>query len=297
MQNLVEELEIKLSYLFQEFKPLKYSSKEVDRLSFLVKLRLGDDINKMREVIQSMKSDIKISDVKSFTKGHKFTYKECEIVINYIPHGSSFDFFYNMSNYCLNSFLGKIVKRFDLKLTHSGLFYEEKLTIENHQSKVGDFLITDSVEKLLGFLGLNYQRFKDGFQTKEEFFNFLLESPFINTKIFSHPKKEHDFQLFIDFQNFLLENSIEKIGDKKTLSDIESYFDDVKFFEKIETLKEKERRKREAVFNFNGRLILDYFPDFDKNKLGTSMAYFKFSFGDVEKYRDFLLNNNSYSLM
>lgn len=297
MKEVIKDIDSKIGYLFVDFKYLDTFYKDSKAVSFIAKLREGDNINKMKKVLCSLKSGIEIENIQSTSRRHKFEYKDFEITIYYAPNDSSFDFFYNMSRYCIHSFVGKMVKRFGLKLNLKGLFYEQKLNIDNHHSNVGSFLVTDDAKKLFEFISLDYDKFLKGFKSKEDFFNFLIESPFINTEIFSNPKKEHNFDIFVEFQEFLLLNSIEKKGLIKSFEDIDTFFKEVSFSKNVELLKQKEFRKRTLVKKFNGRVILDYYKDFDKNKIGTSIAYFKHSFGNLENFRDFIFDNDTEAIM
>ena len=201
----------------------------------------------------------------------------------YIPRDSN--------AYGINILLGKIVKGSGIKLLEDSLVYEEKLGIENHQSTVGYVVITEFVEDLFKILQLNCEKFYDGFESQEDMFAFVASTPFFKSSEFTHPKKKYNHPIFEDFTEYLLDNKIVTQGGNIT-HDYINDFVDFDFLKEIEILKEEEKRKREAIEKFNGRVILNHYPDFDTNKIGSSMKEFKFSFGDVEEYRDFLVENS-----
>ncbi len=298
MNEFAKDIQDKIAYLFDKFKLLPSIDEENrKRFTFLAQPREGDSSHKIMSTLSYLKSGLEIQNSKSVTNGHEFWIGENKINIYYVESFENFDFFFDVSSYGINSILGKVTKRLGLKLTQTGLLYEEKLGIENHHSKVGDFMITNNAEKLFGLLKLDYNRFKQGFISKDDVFAFLATCPYLNPKIFTEPKKEHKHRIYLEFQSYLILNPISEPHKDLSFEEIDAYFEDVDFIAGVARLKEKEKRKREAVEKFNGRVILDFYPDFDKKKIGTSMGYFKYSFGNVEEYRDFLCENNTETVM
>lgn len=298
MNQFAQDIQDKIAYLFDNFKLLPSVDEENrKRFTFLAQPREGDSSHKIMSTLSHLKSGLEIQSSKAVANGHEFWIGDNKINIYYVDQSENFDFFFDVSSYGINSILGKVVKRLGLKLTQTGLLYEERLGIENHHSKVGDFKITDNAEKFFGLIKLDYKRFKEGFTSKNDVFAFLATCPYLNPKIFTEPKKEHKFLIYQEFQAYLIIHPITEPHKDLSFEEIDAYFEDIDFIAGVARLKEKEKRKREAVEKFNGRVILNYYPDFDKKKIGTSMGYFKYSFGDVEEYRDFLCENDTETVM
>lgn len=299
MNKFAKDIHDKVSHLLDGYKLLPTFGQEDERktFTFLAQPRVEDSLQKIQNTLEHLKSGIQVEQSNFVKNGHEFTLGDNKVKIIYVTNRDEFEFCFDVSSYGVNLILGKILKRLGLKLTNFGLLYEEKLGIENHQSKVGEFLITGNSEKLFSLLKLDYNTFKAGFETKDEFFTFLATCPYLNQRIFTEPKKEHKLLMHQEFQAYLIANPIAEPHKKLTFEEIDEFFDDIDFMAAIERLKEKERRKREAVEKFNGRVILDYYPDFDRKKIGTSMGYFKYSFGGVEEYRDFLAENDIDAVM
>jgi len=194
-------------------------------------------------------------------------------------------------SYGINVLLGKIIKGSGLKLIKHGVVYEEKLSIETHQSVVGNISIAKTIEVLFDILKMDVNTFKEGFKTEKEMFAFVATTPFLKSSEFTNPRKKHKHPSFESFQEYLLDNDIVTPGMNITHEHIDSCVD-FDFFERLDALKEKERVKKETITKFNGRVILDRFPDFDKKVLSKSFGTFKFSFGSIEKYREFILGNS-----
>ena len=208
----------------------------------------------------------------------------------------AFDYKIGDTAYGINAILGKIVKGSGLKLTEEGLLYEEKLQIENHQSKVGDILILHDACDLFEFLELDPDKYYNSCMTRDEIFSFISKTPYLKSSEFTNPNKTYKFPVFEEFRNFLNINNIENTGKNITLEYIASFVE-FDFFKELLELKEKEKAKREAVEKFNGRTILDYYPNFDKSNIGKAIGMFKYSFGDVDTYRDFLMEHTIDEIM
>jgi hypothetical protein len=198
--------------------------------------------------------------------------------------------------YGVNMLLGKIIKGSGLKLTEVGVVYEEKLSVENHQSKVGDILIVDRVDDLLRFIELDPERFHKGFKRKEDMFAFVATSTYLKSSEFTDPNRKFSHPIFEDFRDYLTSNEIVTPGKNITFEYVDSLVD-FDFFEALEALKQKERNKKEIVTKFNGRVILDLHPAFNKKLISKAIMEFKVSFGTVELYRDFILGNTQDDVM
>ena len=202
-----------------------------------------------------------------------------------------FDVKKNSPLYGLPFILGKILKGSGFKLTNEYILREKKLGIETHQSKVGHVVITQDLSVLFEILEMDVEKFNEGFSSQEEMFEFVRTTPYLKSSKFTElNKKSSRKQVFYDFQEHLISNNIETPGKNITLEHIDScvMFD---FIAEIENLDAKEERKRGAIEKFNGRTILNHFPDFNKKLIRESIRNFKFSFGNVESFRDFLLGN------
>ena len=287
MNNLEQDLTERLSFIFDKFKALPSYEGAQKRITFAAQPRKNDTLDKLKSVIEAIKSDVVIT---SNFGCHSFEIDDVHVTIIYLSEHEDFDFFYQVSSYGINSILGKIIKRANLKLSQDGLFYEEKLSVKNHQSKVGEFLISRSVEKIMNLLKLDYSRFMEGFKTQDELFAFVVKCPYLSTIEFANPTKEHKHSIYEKFQVYLIKNGLDNIkGLKLTFEIVNEFFPEVNFFDEVEKLKEMERRKKEITTKFNGREILDYFKGFDPKKIGISMTYFKLSFGNSEEYKEFVI--------
>jgi len=302
MDKFAQNIYDKISFIFTGLTLLpafgNLAEEDRDRYVFIAKPRNHENFERIKGALAGLKSGIEVEDAKDIKHGHNFVIDGKKVSVLYAKNKHSYEFFCEISAYGIISLIGKMIKPAGLKLTHNGLLYEEKLGIENHQSKVGHFYITKDARKLFELIDLDYDRFKEGFESKEDLFEFVITSPYFHINKFLNPKKEYRHGLYADMYAYLTLNQYAPIENKNiSFKDIDNHFEDVDFFAEVEILKAKELRKRSAIGKFNGRKILDYFPTFNRKTIGTSMGYFKFSFGDVETYRDFLIDNTEDVIM
>lgn len=152
--------------------PLFYNTKETfGDIDILVSMKDFND-NLREYIVKTFKPN------EIFHNGncYSFDYKEVQIdLITTAPE--HFDSYYNYLNYNdLGNYLGKIAHGFGLKYGQTGLFY-------NHYfkgSNVGMIQISKNYDKIFKFLGLSFDRYKDGFDTLEDIFIFVSNSPYFN---------------------------------------------------------------------------------------------------------------------
>lgn len=95
---------------------------------------------------------------------------------------------YNYFNYNdLSNLLGRMTKKLGFKLGHDGLFYIER---------DGDHIITNECFSLdyydaLRYLEVDVERYKRGFDTLEEIFEFVASSPYFNPDIYLLHNRNH----------------------------------------------------------------------------------------------------------
>ena len=124
-----------------------------------------------------------------------FDYKELQIDFIHIK-GDQFDYALNYYSWndCGN-LVGKLAHQLGLKHGHKGLV----LPLRDGNNKFADVLLSLNHSDTLRFLGLDERKFETGFESLDEIFNFIAESPYYNP------------------ENYKLENlnSIAKIRDRK----------------------------------------------------------------------------------
>lgn len=105
-----------------------------------------------------------------------FDYKELQIDLITVA-GEDFDSNYNYLSYNdLGNYIGKIAHGFGLKYGQQGLTYDHYFK----GIKIGRILISKDYDKIYEFLGLSYDRWREGFDELEDIFSFISESKYFN---------------------------------------------------------------------------------------------------------------------
>lgn len=124
-----------------------------------------------------------------------FDYKEFQIDLIHTPW-DRYD--YALSYFSWNdvgNLIGKLAHQLGLKHGHKGLFYP----LRDGSHLVAEILLTKSHAHTLKLLGLDFMKFKNGFDNLDQIFNFVAESKYYNP------------------ENYLLENlnHVAKLRDRK----------------------------------------------------------------------------------
>jgi hypothetical protein len=172
-EQLSEEL---IGRLEKDFKrvamPLFYKNKPSFGDADII-LSMEDFNGNMRTYIENTFSPNEI-----FHNGNcwSFDYKELQIDLITVS-GEDFDSNYNYLSYNdLGNYIGKIAHGFGLKYGQEGLVYDHYFK----GSKIGRIVISKDYDKIYEFLGLSYDRWKEGFNELEDIFKFISESPYFN---------------------------------------------------------------------------------------------------------------------
>jgi len=229
---------------------------------------------------------------------------ECFQVDLILINSECFDFAktYYSFNDIIGNLVGRFAHKFGCSLGHAGLFYtlrEDLFTGDyNHQgNQLEQVLLTRDPRTAWEFLGTNYDKVLEGFNTIEEAFQFVLDGEFFDPDIFSYEnlnhinrtrnKKRENYQKFVD----LLESDKEKYR-KFTFSKIKmDYFSYItanfpNLINDIEVIKIDYFKKKENSKKFNGKLVQEWTGLEAGQELGKVIMAFKKSFSDFNEAVD-----------
>ena len=95
-------------------------------------------------------------------------------------------FYYSFND--LNNLVGKMIHKFGLKFGHKGLI----MPLRNDTGGVKkEIIVTQEPSKIYEFIGLDYSKWKDGFNSLEEIFKFVVSSPYFSADMFSDENLNH----------------------------------------------------------------------------------------------------------
>lgn len=149
-------------------------------------------------------------------------------------------------------------------------------------------MISKEQEKIYEFLGLDFNRWLKGFDTLEEIFQFISESPYFNWTKFqleelNRINRERNLKR-VSYMSFLdwIDNNVSDDEHKyeHNLSDIELYkriddfFPEANLLDEIARIEYEVSKSKYAAILFNGRHVIDKFG-LEGKELGQAMSGFK----------------------
>lgn len=242
--------------------------------------------------------DLGVEETHSVRNVRSMLYKNFQVDF-FMTKTSEFESSINFMSYnILGNLLGRIYHKFNLRFGEAGLFYVLR-GFSNHISK--EIVVTRDMQKILSFVGLSYQRWKEGFNNVEEIFEYVIESPYFcsnsySPEYYSVRKRANERPDFVKFLDYLETNKIEKNfpferPKEQYLGMIDFYFKtDLKSANDKHVIKQ-ERLQRIAE-KFNGRLVKDLL-NIEGKEIGLFLEKYKSGFKDEETFGDFVLNATS----
>jgi len=198
---------------------------------------------------------------------------------------------------------GKSSHRFGTKYGWDGLTYP----FRNFNGRLSqDITLSKDPKRIFEFLGYDYERFQEGFDNLEEIFEYVIGGKYFDYTIFlmenlnhidrKRNKKRKSYQEFLQYiENKGIKDTYEFSKDKSDYIDlIHQIFPEVDLKGKIKELTKRDEENQELNSKFNGKLIMNLYPDLKGKELGNSITNFQKSFKD---YREFALNHSSDEIM
>jgi len=236
-----------------------------------------------------------------------FNLKENEVsrntsVISILYDGAQVDLafhpledFESAYNYYRNSdagnLMGVMFKKLSLKFGAKGLSFPVKL---GDAEKLGEVLISKNIKEILEFGGFDYNKWKAGFETPEELYEWITQSKFFNREFFAFEALSHQnrirnrkrpgyagFLVWLEDRKF--SNPFEPAKNKSEyLFQSLVHFGNFTALEQINNLLFEYRRRKDANKLFNGGLLLEWTGLTGKD-LGRVMAGFRENLGLLEE--------------
>lgn len=208
-----------------------------------------------------------------------FDYKELQIDIIHSPY-DSFD--YALHYFSWNdtgNLVGKLAHQMGLKHGHRGLV----LPLRDGDNKFADVTITLDPEKTLIFLGLDHDKFRDGFRNLQEIFEFVTASPYYNPENYKlenlntiarvRDRKRETYRKFLEYGETWTGTPFPKVEDKSVfLQKIFEFFPEA--YPEYKDAMQKLAMQKFVKEKFNGNIVSDYTGLNDK-QLGAFMQELK----------------------
>jgi hypothetical protein len=210
----------------------------------------------------------------------------------------------------------KMKIKYTLKYGQKGLFL--RIWSGKNFTNKDDIMVSKDYPKIFEFLGLDYNRWIEGFDTLEEIFAYTMTSYLFNPEMFQLHKlnkinrernlKRASYMAFLefiknkaahpDYSKSMVESRKEDV-----INVIRSYFPEANIDLHLAEIAYKHARKNLIKQKFNGGILMEKY-DFKGKEIGESIKYFKaqifdnyrMNFDDfIIKYdQNFILKNFEY---
>jgi hypothetical protein len=195
-----------------------------------------------------------------------------------------------------NPILSKNFIYSNLKLTDSGLYYRNTVEVK-YDALSDDIYITDNPQIICELLDLDLDTVTSS--TLEEFFEMLLKSDKFRFSRFQKErlKANNTVELYEKIANYIEENR-EIINPEFNTIPFNSFCDiNPKFMEAWQDSNTWLKGRKSFGSKFNGRVIKEYFPNYDMTSLSRTIPMFKDSFQTKKDFELFIIKNDNNTIM
>lgn len=258
-----------------------------------------------KQTIDGIFSTITCTEKNSNSNCVSFDFYDLQVDLILVPP-EEFEFaklFYNYNDFGL--IVGRLAKCIGLTFGFDGLYY--KVRHDGH--KLGKIALTKDPRQAMDVLGLDYDRWLQGFETIEDVFEFCSTTPFFNRRIIEPSFQNSEmnrrdnlrvnYHLFLDWMDRNADRFPAKI-EKPSKEQIIEFYDHrfpFSFLEsKYDALIEKYERSKKVAEKFNGRIIMEVTGLQEGAIIGKIIKNFKEMFYTHEAFQDFILNINQPSI-
>lgn len=196
----------------------------------------------------------------------------------------------------LGNLMGKIInnyghirdKGFSLKYGYDGL----KVKIL-HDGKSRKVYLSKNSEDVFNFLGLSFDRWKEGFYNIEEVFEYVIDSPYFDPDSFQwenlssinkhRNKRRPNYQKFLDYIEPLNNSAYPWDESVDYIKELGEHFG-VDLYSEFDELVSEIEHDKMVREKFNGKLVMLEFPELKGSDLGDQMKSFKESTFSWDSY-------------
>jgi len=235
-------------------------------------------IRNMREVIQKTFNPNEIVHNGSCWS---FDYKNLQIDLILVPYADwiTSNVFYAYND--LGNLMGKMYHKFNLKYGFDGLKY----VYRKNDRKLDTFTISKDPRKIFDFLCLDYDRFLKGFDTIQDVFDYVIGSNFFDSTAFKFEnlnainkrrnKRRVNYNAFIEYCEETNKTFDYNPNKDTYLPIIDAFFPEANLRSKMIKAEREFERKKRLKEHFNGKMIMQEFPELRGQKLGSCIENFK----------------------
>jgi len=158
--------------------PLFFNKKETfGDIDIIVSVKTSD----MGAIRNFVENSFKPTEIFSNGNAISFDYKEVQVDLICVPEKDFDSNFHYLAFNDLGNFIGRLAQSIGLKYGQEGLWY-------NHYSDANTkttIMVSKNYPEIFDFLGLDYSRWEEGFDTLEDIFDFAMTSSLFNVDMFA----------------------------------------------------------------------------------------------------------------
>lgn len=186
----------------------------------------------------------------------------------------------------LGNIVGRMVRRLGLKYGSDGLSYVFRRSDGSYRR---DRVISRDPERIFAFLGLDPQRWLEGFADLEEIFAWAITSPCFSVTPYRDPgrtirrraRQRHTMSRFVDWLDAHDVQQVFEPGDRGSLlSRIDAAFPEAGLLEWIAAEQQAEARALRLRARFSGTLVRAWIPELQGKELGRFIKAFRAAHSD-----------------
>jgi len=204
-----------------------------------------------------------------------------------------------LSNNDISNLVGRCFHKMGMSLGHRGLSYRVRESLfsgieKQKDNQIDEIILTYNPYEAWGMLEYDLKKFKEGFNTLEDAFKWVIDNKYFNSEIFAFPNLNHTNRV----RNKKRENYCKflKYLEGKTFKDYPYEEDKTKYLPfisehfpnfpiELEKSKLKYFHNKELQSKFNGNLVMEWLNLTVGEELGMIIGSFKKKFGS--KSEDF----------
>jgi len=213
---------------------------------------------------------------------YSFDYKEFQIDL-IVTDSKFYDFslcYYSFND--LGNLMGRVAHKMGLTYGHKGLYYKHRDKFGNIQGMIE---LTVDPKEAIEFLGYDFDRFNDGFDTLEDIFEFVVSSMYFNETIYAfenrnntartRDRKRPSYTAFLQYiteHTFSDQFNYDHVDCKfKIMDKIQTTFPN--FNDELQEINKKQEEQEQNKRKFNG-LLVNEITGLTGKELGKFMSEF-----------------------
>lgn len=230
---------------------------------------------------------------------YSFDYKEIQVDLITCSDDNFESNYHYLAFNDLGNMMGRIAQKLGLKYGQEGMWY-------NHYFKEqkGRIAVSQDFPKIFEFLGFNYKRWQEGFETLEDIFDYVATSPYFDVDMFDlehlnkiNRERNAKRKSYMSFLEYIKENYADlkfEYEDKPVYVErAKKFFPEARMEENIRQFEYEVARKRLIQAKFGGHEIMRRYGMKGK-ELGNAIKGFKEWIVEREwvvDYEDFIMQH------